>query len=385
MKLDEQLELGSAAFVDWFKRDALPLWSSQGLDPECGASYERFLANGEVDYEINPRVRVQARQIFTFCKAQDLGWMSDARPVVEKIIAFSQQRGMLEGSDYYGHLWSPSYELIESQVDLYNHAFWILSCAARIKSFNDNQARQYAERLLQKLDTDFGSVAGGWLEGNYPAPCRRQNPHMHLFEATMSMYEATNDARWLARAGELFCLFEARFFDGKFNVLREFFDADWQVLRDAKGNVIEPGHMMEWVWLLRWYEKLSGHNVDAYANSLFDVSVSIGLNDAGLVYDGVSPEGEVLQATKRSWPLIELVKAAVVQARVGVAGAEALAGRSLQLLLERYIGQASRAGLYVDQLDESDEVCSGVAPASTLYHLIVAAEEVANYVRDCKK
>lgn len=196
----------------------------------------------------------------------------------------------------------------------------------------------------------------------------------------MAMYEASGDARWLARAGELFCLFETRFFDAEYSVLREFFDLNWRVVDDASGNVIEPGHMMEWVWLLRWYEKLSGHSVDRYANSLFDVGVSIGVDDAGLVYDGVSPQGEVLQPTKRSWPLIELLKAAVVQARAGVAGAEALAGRSLHLLLTRYIGAASRPGLYVDQLDENAAVCSGVAPASTLYHLIVAAEEVANYV-----
>jgi len=381
--LDQTLKQGTVEFVNWFKEYALPLWSTQGIDPSVGASYERFLINGEVDKEVKPRVRVQARQIFTFCKAQELGWMPDASGVVDGLVSFAKKYGAHPSGQGYGHLLSPQYELVESHLDLYNHAFWILASAARYKTFKDAAAVEQANDIIHMLDANFGSVSGGWLEGDYDAPCRRQNPHMHLFEASMAMYEATGDAPWLARAGELFCLFETRFFDPKYGVLREFFDNDWQILEDAKGDIIEPGHMMEWVWLLRWYERLSGHDVSVYANAMYDTGLTIGKTESGLMYDEVSPEGNVLaNGTKRCWPIIEMIKASIVQARAGASeGAEELAGASLRLLLDQYLTHETK-GLYIDRRDGDDAVISDVAPASTLYHLIVAAEEVDKYVTE---
>ena len=53
---------------------------------------------------------------------------------------------------------------------------------------------------------------------------RRQNPHMHLFEALLNLWMNTRDPRYLERAGEIFDLFARRFFEPKAGVLLEYFD-----------------------------------------------------------------------------------------------------------------------------------------------------------------
>lgn len=278
------------------------------------------------------------------------------------------------------HLLNANYEVIDSKQDLYDHAFFLLSLSWRYRAFNDDESKMEAEELVAFLDEKFGQKCGGWSEGDYDAPCRRQNPHMHLFEAFMSWYEASGDASWLARAGEMFALFETRFFDDSENVLLEFFNDDWTPLAGDKGRIVEPGHMFEWVWLLRWYQACSGREVSRYADALFQKGLEIGLNQNGLAYDAVTADGKVLDATKRCWPLIELVKAGLVQATAGHEQGEQIAADALERLIDRYL-VSSTPGAYIDQLNADDEVSVDVAPASTLYHLIVVAVEAQDYLQ----
>lgn len=372
----------SARWVDWFKDSALPLWSGAAINPESGASYERFLASGEVDKAANIRLRVQARQIFVFSVASERGWMAGGEPVVSAMADFVERIGVHESGEGYIHLLSPSYEVLDSKQDLYDHAFALLACALRYRVFKEDSALARADKLIAMLDSRFGGVGGGWLEGDYATDRRRQNPHMHLFEAFLALYDATGEAKWLARAGEMFALFETRFYDGKYGVLREYFNEDWSLLDGADGEIVEPGHMMEWVWLLHWYGKRSGRDTSGYADTLYETALASGLTPEGLLYDEVSPEGKVLKGSKRCWPMTELIKASIAQARVGRAGAEAQAAKAVEVLLDRYLSCAKRDGTYIDQLDSNNEVLVDFAPASTLYHLIVAAMEVADYVKE---
>ena len=78
---------------------------------------------------------------------------------------------------------------------------------------------------------------------------------MHLLEAFLAWAEFVGDAdlKWQALADEMVELARTRLIDRKTGALSEFFDADWQTLPDTKGLVVEPGHQLEWAWLLmRW-------------------------------------------------------------------------------------------------------------------------------------
>ena len=377
--MNTELIKAAEEFKAWFVNDALPLWSTTAVNVETGASYERLLRDGKPDLLCNVRVRVQARQIFVFCLAQELGWMQGGKVVVENMAAFVQKYGRHESGSGYVHLLDAANVVVDNKQDLYDHAFHMLANIWCYRVFNDDAALAEAEAIYSFIENKFSSPYGGWLEGDYAFDYRRQNPHMHLFEAFIAGYEATEDSVWLSRATAMFSLFEKHFYNSENQALLEYFNDDWSPVNGKAGSIIEPGHMMEWVWLLRNYSRLSGVNVNAYANTLYDNALNCGLTKNGLLFDELLLDGSVEKGSKRCWPMTELIKASIAQARVGHIDCVAVAVAAMQNLQKVYLN-VKTPGAYIDQLDEHDQVVADVAPASTLYHLIVAAAEVCAYL-----
>ena len=85
-----------------------------------------------------------------------------------------------------------------------------------------------------------------------------------------------------------------------------------------------------------------------------------------------------LTKSKRSWPMTELIKAHIAQARAGLPGAEEKAAEAIDLLFEYFL-KAQVAGSYIDQRGINDQIVDASAQASTLYHLVVACTEVVDY------
>jgi len=373
------LQAQAQRLENWLKNDAIPLWLTRGLNPENGVNYERLLPSGEVDFDSSVRVRVQARQAFFFAAAADRGWCDSGAAVAQRLLAYVQQHAAHPtAGGGYTHLLDKHYKVVDTKQDLYDHAFFLLANAWVYRVCGDKSALAEAEKLVAHLDAKFGSAVGGWIEGDYKYVCRRQNPHMHLFEAFLALYDATGDAKWLARVGELFALFQTHFFDAEQQVLFEFFEEDWSLCADAKGEVVEPGHMMEWVWLLDWYSRRSGRPVAHYTKALYEKGLQIGMGKSGLLFDAVAPDGRVIDPKKRCWGITELIKASLVQIRAGNPNAEAIAIKGVDDLFTYYLC-ASTPGSYVDQRGANDDVVVDVAPASTLYHLIVAAVELIDH------
>ena len=366
---------------NWIKNETIPLWLSRGLDPATGANYERLTPLGTADLESSVRVRVQARQAFFYAVAYDRGWCPMGKNVAVSLLKFvKQQAAHPTASAGFTHLLDKNFKIADFKQDLYDHAFFLLANAWVYRISGEAIYLREAEKLVLHLDEKFGSKEGGWTEGDYDYSCRRQNPHMHLLEAFLALYDASQDEKWLVRADEMFKLFEMHFFDSTQGVLFEFFDEQWKRLPTTKGNTVEPGHMMEWVWLLDWYGKRRGLSLQHYTSVLYQRGLELGMDKSGLLFDAVTPDGEVLDRNKRCWGLTELIKASLVQIREGNPEAEEIAIRSVNNLFDYYLC-ASTLGSYVDQRGAQDEVVVDVAPASTLYHLIVAAMELVDHVK----
>lgn len=376
--LNADLAVASERFVNWMVKDALPLWLDKGMKAGAG-HYERLQASGRPDTAAPVRARVQARQAYAFAVAHGSGWANGAADAALNLYRFYESKARHPREEVgYIHLLNADFEPLNIKQDLYDHAFFLLALSALYRITDEPMYLIRANSIMAWLDRKFGSYVGGWLEGDYRASCRRQNPHMHLFEAFMSLYECSDDERWLARAGEVFSLFQGRFYDAKFNVVREFFNDDWAPLESDRGRIIEPGHMMEWVWLLRWYERLSKRSVSEWADALYIKANAIGFNKNGLMYDELDISGEAKIKTKRSWPMTEVIKANIAQARAGVEGAEERAAAAINILFSYYL-DVPIAGSWIDQRGKNDEVLVNIAPASTFYHIIVACKEVADY------
>lgn len=379
------LPIQSQKFSAWLQNSAMPFWSQQGINSDSGAVYEKFNANHLPDLTAVFRSRVQARQVFVFAAAYQQGWLPDALSVVAGIQQFLNQHAKKGDAEAgYVHSLTASGQQLDQKLDAYDFAFFLLSCAYRYQSFSDLQALDQANKILQQIELQFRSAPGGWMEGDYTSPYRRQNPHMHLFEAFLALYQVTKDGKWLAKAGQIYTLFETVFFRADQGILLEYFTDQWQPLPGTQGMLVEPGHMFEWVWLLRWYQQLTGTPVDHYCETLYQNGLKLGLEPgSGLIYDEVLPNGEPVKNTKRLWPLTELIKASLAQAKASSDStykvqAEQKAALAIELLFRFYINP-DVTGLYVDQLDENNKVCVADAPASTLYHLMVAGLEARAY------
>src|SRR5262252_8825651 len=62
----------------------LPLWSGEGWDAAAGGFVDRLDTDGRADRLAPRRVFVQARQIYCFAKAAQMGWYPNGRAVALK-------------------------------------------------------------------------------------------------------------------------------------------------------------------------------------------------------------------------------------------------------------------------------------------------------------
>jgi mannose/cellobiose epimerase-like protein (N-acyl-D-glucosamine 2-epimerase family) len=382
-----QLNEQSEKFQHWCSAFALPLWAKNAFDIN-GGFHEQLNLDGTPDLLHSRRVRVQARTAYVYAHAHDKKWYNDATIPANHAWNYVMSNGLQGGECILGdnfkgcaHLLNADGTLLDGYRDTYAQAFIMLAAAWRYQAFGDKRALQIADETLDFLDTHLKADNGGWYEGlpqlSSQAVPRRQNPHMHLFEALLALFEVTKNEKYMARAHSIFGLFEAHFFHKELGVVLEFFDNDWS-LYDGVG-AIEPGHMMEWCWLLRYYEKLSGKNVSQYADRLFDNALKYGLNsELGLICDTVNIAQANTEPSYRTWPQTEYIKASVAQARAGREGMEGRAANAITSLFKYYLDTQIKGG-WIDQVDVSGRAITNVMPTSTFYHLFCAASEVANY------
>ena len=194
----------------------------------------------------------------------------------------------------------------------------------------------------------------------------------------MAMARATGEERWRALAGEMHVLFTEHFWDGR--VLREFFQDDWS-LDEAKGDLIEPGHMAEWVWLLDGYEALTGTDQSGVMDDLYEAAEAAGRDPGGspFLIDEADASGAPVRTTRRTWVQTEYAKATLVRARRGHPGAGEKAARLIEAMLATYL-DAPFPGGWNDAYDEGGAVVAPHMPTSTFYHVLSLAAEAAKTV-----
>ena len=368
------------------KISALPYWADAAIDP-TGGVYEFLEMDGTPINDVVRRVRVQARFAYVYAHASTLGWFEDAKTISDHAWNYLIGRGTqgcenINRGGFKGcaHLLNPDGSLHDGMRDTYAQAFVILAGAWRYMAFQDEQSLDIALATLDLLDTHMKADNGGWLEGLPASLPRRQNPHMHMFEALLSLYDATKDAHYLERATDIFQLFRSKFFDENNGVLLEFFNQDWTPPKNG-GGPIEPGHMMEWCWLLREHESRSGKSASHYPNILYNKAIEIGNSpDLGLLYDKTGFNGEIISPSFRIWVQLEYLKASIAQAKAGITHAEPMVEKIIDTLFKTYLIVQQNGG-WGDQLDINGKIISTNMTTSTIYHLMCAVAEVEAFKR----
>ncbi|WP_031549392.1 AGE family epimerase/isomerase [Parvularcula oceani] len=369
------LEEANARLKAWLTEHALPVWGRRGRDHR-GGFYEALAPDGAPLMDRTKRFRVHPRMAYAFAHAEALGWTDLGRSASDHAWSFTLEAGTDDGSlsgdgpfTGFVHCLTPEGGVEDGRRDTYDHAFVLLAAAWRLRVFGDEQAGEVAKRTLSFLDR-LRQDDGSYLEGVPAALPRRQNPHMHLFEAFLALHAAGVESA-LERARAIHALFTERFWDGA--VLREFFTQDW-ALDPQRGDLVEPGHMAEWCWLLDGYEEATGEDQSALIMSLYEAAERTGLGASGLLIDEAHTDGAPSRATRRLWVQGEYAKGTLVLARRGKDGMADKAARLIGRFMDDYLGTPMPGGWY-DQYDENGDIVSEDMPASSFYHIVSLAAE----------
>ncbi|MBX6427000.1 MAG: AGE family epimerase/isomerase [Variibacter sp.] len=374
MTRDEEREIAGKLRA-WAIETALPFWATTGYDARRGGFHERLDLAGAPDVACPRRTRVQARQIYVYAHAAVLGWHPDAAQIalrgLEFVLASSRSPDARPG---YAHSLSADGEIANALRDTYDHAFILLALAWVARATGDSQVHALIDEVLAFIDEHLAAENGGFHEGAPATTPRRQNPHMHMFEAMLALHETVGHAEALPRARRILTLLEQTFLDAQTRTIREYFDEDWRPAPGELGDIIEPGHHAEWAWLLRKYERLTGETPHVAARHLVETACRFSEAGTGFLIDEADRFGRVRKATRRCWPQTELAKAWLAEHEAGRPGAAEKAAQALVGLAGDYL-KGPFPGAWYDSLDAGGKPNIAFVPASTFYHLFCAIAE----------
>lgn len=350
-------------------QDALPFWAARGYEPDTGRFLERLHMDGAPDPACPTRLRVQARQVYVYAHGAlltgDARWAAMARKGADWLIA----HGGIAGGGW-GRALAADGALIDPAPDTYDLAFALLALAFAHRLTGDGAYRDRALQTVAFMDGAMADAAGGYVESLPPALPRRQNPHMHLFEAYLAWAGHDPAPLWRQKADAMLALFKAHFFDGA--ALGEYFDSGWGPVAE---QAVEPGHHYEWVWLLGRHGALTGADHRATQQALHGFAEAHGRNPAtGLPLFETDPAGRPRRDDCRSWSLTEALKAHLALAEAGH-DTSALVRRDLDLMFGHFLAGVP-AGGWRDHMDGAGRPQGPWMPASSLYHLFLAFAEL---------
>lgn len=363
------------AYINWVRAEALPFWAAHGFDDGRNRFRERLDLAGK-PLDVAHRAMVQARQIYVFAHAAHLGWLPEGDDLAARAMT-SLQRDFTDpgGPGAFAFSIHPGSGAVASvRLDAYTHAFLLFAIAWLYRRTQDAALLSLANRILGVVDSALTDSRYGGLFDEAPVSDRgkRQNPLMHLLEACLFLADTAPGRGYEERSDALVALFRRRLFSPTSGVLLEHFAEDWSAHADpARRDVWEPGHHMEWVWLLDRHRQQCGGQIAPEADRLFTTARDHGRAPNGLLYDEVGADLRPRKTSHRLWPHSEAIKAAIVR------GDRNMADQAATLLMETFLRRPFPGG-WTDHVDSHGTPLVDYVPASSLYHLVLAAAEAAS-------
>lgn len=364
------------AIRSWMFDQALPFWAAHGLDHEHGGYVEQLNLDGSdaaVDFK---RTRVAGRQVYVFSHAAAMGWRAGAT-LAEPGIVHLTERAWLGPDKGFARLTTRDGRVLDPTADLYDLAFVLFAFSWRHRSVKDQHSLRWMHRTLDFIEQHMRHPGGlGFWHQLPPEGFRLQNPHMHLTEACLAAFEATGEHRFADHAKALVKLFQTKFFDAASGSLAEYFNDDWSRADGEYGRVTEPGHQMEWAWILNSARKLLGVDTAAEIRATIGFAERYGVDQpTAVTYNSVRDDGMAIDRGSRTWPNTERLKAAIALYELDGVDPAPVIDPTVELLLQRYLSH-DPPGTWIDAFDETGEPESKTIPASTFYHVFLAFTEV---------
>ncbi|RIJ17954.1 hypothetical protein D1227_02475 [Henriciella mobilis] len=359
---------------DWMIESCFPLWGKEGSAGHGLFREALDMTHRPVEAD-STRVRVQARQTYLFCLAQDYGWDRDRAERLVQMGVNALKGACLRSDGLAGRILATDGSgLTDARADLYDTAF-VLYALANAARRGQEAALPAAHAILKSVDTMLADTAhGGYAEMLPRGSQRLQNPHMHLLEACHALHAAEPEGAHLKRAGAIVDLFASKMLDPDTHTLGEYFRPDWSAETGEAHDVVEPGHQFEWVWLLQRHAALTGEDLNPAMVHLYDFGLRT-LDEEGRAFTGAKRDGSVCDHSRRTWMQTEALKAHLAMLELD-RDDEAHDRRAVQcfdVLMDEYL---TPEGGWIDKFDEDGHVATESMPASTGYHVVLAFDEL---------
>lgn len=359
---------------DWLLNSAAPLWSTSGrLDN--GLYAERILLSGAPD-NAPYRVFVQARHIYSFAEIGRLGWDGPWAAQLDETINLLLTKARRADGFFVNSLTSGG-DVHDSRADLYVQAFVLFALGRAGEALGRNDLFDEAERLTRNLDEFWRHPNGGYAEGQIDDnSIRRQNPHMHLLEAHLSLHAASGRTCFAEAAERIAILCRDHFIDRETGALLEYFQEDWTPAADVSGKIVEPGHCFEWAWLFERIARNGWSDGIHIAEGLTTFARRTGIDIArGVAINEVLLDGARHNENARLWPQTERLKAAVARYQRTHEENEAREIADAAKGLAKYLA-VDIPGLWRDKLTRDGSWIDEPSPGSSLYHITCGYAEL---------
>lgn len=369
--------------LDWFTQQALPLWTTAGVDMRNGGFFEKLDAAG-AGAEAPRRTRVVSRQLYVLCVAKKLGWTQDAAPFVAHGLGFLLDR-LRQPDGVFASAVLPDGKVVDARFDLYEQAFalFALACVLEHDASRYASLTQVATDLVAQLRARWKHPTAGFEEASPRQLPLRSNPHMHLLEATLQ-WEATagNDVgAWRQLSDEIAQLALTRLIDCQSGLVTELFDGDWGPAPGADGTLAEPGHQFEWGWLLtRWALSRGDSLAIEAARKMVLLAEQHGVDEGrGVAINSFGTDLQPRDQDAKLWPQTERVKAWALLSCLAIDEQEAadrLAHCTAALNgMMKYLNHPT-AGAWQEVWRADGTWSKEDVRASSLYHVVCALETI---------
>jgi mannose/cellobiose epimerase-like protein (N-acyl-D-glucosamine 2-epimerase family) len=373
----QSLERSLKAYGQWMIDSALPFWLTTGYDGPGRGFVEHLGLDAKPATISFKRVRVQARQIYVYSHAAILGW-SGGLAAAEETFAFTVTNGWHPEGGWIRKMGRCG-GIVDPTVDLYDVAFMMFAAAWHYRATKSAACITWANRTLDWLETKLRVPNQLGFENTLPADntVRQQNPHMHLLEASLALYEATKNERFAVLADDLLELFRTKLFDEKSGTIAELFDPTWMRRRDPDTSTfVEPGHQFEWTWLLFEAYRILGTDLRPHARALYSFATKYGTEPtAGMILDSVDELGQVQDRSTRLWPQTEAMKAHLAMLEYDHVSTGALVEQCTNNLMTQFLSREP-IGTWTDHFASDGRPKGERIPTSSLYHLHLSYAEL---------
>ena len=315
----------NAEFLTNHSQSILDFYDPRVVD-ETGGYFQNFYDDGKT---FNPGFRQlvsSTRIIVNYAMASIALNNPEYREIAEHGLNYLEKVHWQENSQTYA--WTlENHQAVDMTQQAYGYAFVLLAYAAAKKAniINSNAPLIATYDLLEKRfwQAEFGLYADEINVEGVLSDYRGQNANMHLCEAMITAYEATNEVMFLDRAfliAENIVQRQAKHTDGLiWEHYQTNFLPDWEYNKNDPKNLyrpwgFQPGHQTEWTKLLLMLHRHRPADwLVKAAKSLFDRAMELAWDKThgGLIY-GFDPQGKWCDDDKYFWVQAESFAAAAM-------------------------------------------------------------------------